>query len=602
MSKLDLKQDYQAKLPRTGFDMSQTVEFTSSTGMILPLYHQLLNPGESIKLNCNMFTRIQPISTAAMADIDFKLDAFFVPLTQLYLPFQNMFFSTDDFVSSTFSTGSSFRFAPLLNFNFLDGGLNKINLSSVFGVSEREFLDAGFEHPKRSLFRLLMHLGYNPFVVEKSSDADTGLFPDEQCYSPSLTPWYLCAYQAIYQNHYRNDDREKRNVRCYNFDTSFNTGVIELQPSSVAEMLLLRYHQRPADYFRSVKVSPIMSSLNTIPEHSLNIYEQFALTNSWLSDSSTFTSDKQTDATHYDIDITQVSTKSNLSTGSIRNMFAVEKLLRVMGRASKNYDSQVLAHFGFKVPHDVKHQLSYLGSWSGSLHIGEVVSTSNTADFANQTGSPLGEIAGRGTGQVSGRSINFKAPCHGILMVCGYSSVRPSYTLGRALDKSIVQNERYDFYIPEFDRLGAQPLFNYESSLLDAYDQSTSPVTNRSQAILGWQYRYEQYKRKYNIHSIAFANPNYDGFVNMYAPWIVGRHRFDYVNVGSSTPLPLINFLTSPSDINQMLVVPFDGAWDSSKFMNTPWLIFATDPFIHKLSIQCFKTSTMSTYGEPELD
>ena len=41
-------------------------------------------------------------------------------------------------------------------------------------------------------------------------------------------------------------------------------------------------------------------------------------------------------------------------------MFAVEKLLRITGRARKDYDSQVLAHLGFKVPHDVKHELT---SW-----------------------------------------------------------------------------------------------------------------------------------------------------------------------------------------------------------------------------------------------
>ena len=40
---------------------------------------------------------------------------------------------------------------------------------------------------------------------------------------------------------------------------------------------------------------------------------------------------------------------------AIRQMFANEKkLAMITGRTKKNYDSQVLAHYGVNVPHDVK--------------------------------------------------------------------------------------------------------------------------------------------------------------------------------------------------------------------------------------------------------
>ena len=38
----------------------------------------------------------------------------------------------------------------------------------------------------------------------------------------------------------------------------------------------------------------------------------------------------------------------------IRQLFANEKLAMITGRTKKNYDSQVLAHYGVSVPHDVK--------------------------------------------------------------------------------------------------------------------------------------------------------------------------------------------------------------------------------------------------------
>ena len=82
--KLDVHQDYSAKLPRTSFDLSHSLTFTSAPGMILPVFDHMLNAGERIDFDCNMFTRLTPALTAAMADVEFKIDCFFVPLSMIY--------------------------------------------------------------------------------------------------------------------------------------------------------------------------------------------------------------------------------------------------------------------------------------------------------------------------------------------------------------------------------------------------------------------------------------------------------------------------------------------------------------------------------------
>ena len=100
---------------------------------------------------------------------------------------------------------------------------------------------------------------------------------------------------------------------------------------------------------------------------------------------------------------------------AIRQMFANEKLAMITGRARKNYDSQILAHYGIKVPHDVKHELSLIGQDSYSLRIGEVTSLASTDD------APLGELAGKGwaSSRENGnqpRQHKFTAPVHGVVM------------------------------------------------------------------------------------------------------------------------------------------------------------------------------------------
>ena len=48
MSKLDSKPLKSAQLSKSSHDLNHVFDFTSSTGMILPLVCDILNPGESI--------------------------------------------------------------------------------------------------------------------------------------------------------------------------------------------------------------------------------------------------------------------------------------------------------------------------------------------------------------------------------------------------------------------------------------------------------------------------------------------------------------------------------------------------------------------------
>ena len=55
-----------ARLGRHGHDLSRRVLFTSSCGQLLPVLHDILSPGESVRINETLFTRTQPLKTAAV--------------------------------------------------------------------------------------------------------------------------------------------------------------------------------------------------------------------------------------------------------------------------------------------------------------------------------------------------------------------------------------------------------------------------------------------------------------------------------------------------------------------------------------------------------
>lgn len=639
--------EYKASLPKTGFDVGRDFYFTSSIGMMLPIYHDVLNQGESIRFSVNMKTLLQPLKRPVQMHLRQKVDLFFVPMQMICTWFGQQFYQTNDFVSSLIDTREG-------------GSLPQINIGTIFSqwydspdnLNTRgplgDTLPFSLRNPCyfdvdiKGSFRLLMHLGYNANSVfagvESVAPGITGKFYSQEfnLYQPQIFPAALLAYQAIYHNYYRLDDRFERNVKDYNLD--YYDGDTSVVPKS---MFALRYHARIKDYYTSLKVSPIYSSLNL--SNGLSSAQALSAINNYLDDNKPYPADdsgaRNTNIpTTRNKDFSQYGSSSFLiTTGAIRSLFAVEKLNRIVGRARKNYDSQTLAHLGFNVPRDVKHEISFIGSIDGGVGVRTIQSLANTAN--GDSGAELGELAGTGEGTLSSsHPLKFTAPCHGILMAVFYSVPETSYTIGASMEKINQLNTRLDFYQPEFDKLGMQPLYAYEAipynlrSFYFADESDTPDFTGLESMPLGWQYRYEQYKRKTDVHSIAFYRPRTISdlgeteIYNSWSPWVLGAKPYDMfdMSIDLTPKLTDINvnkesFLVSPTYLDDLFVQsynPFIGLpqWNADDdeiyfdtdsirdYVTMPWLMFQTDPFMHAARIDCLKVSTMSIYGEPELD
>lgn len=633
MSKLNKMPDYQAKLPRYMHDVSRTISFTSSSGHLLPVWYDLCSPGEKYQLKTSLFMRSRNISTAAMASAKVNVDYFFVPLTMVYTPFQQLFYEVDDRYSSNFydSTGATAAGGALPN-----GNLPLFNFNNYYlGQGIPEFRENEFECQGMQWYRLLWHLGYNPNCIfyglpEHDIDAVAS------CYSPNVFPLTALVYQAIYYNYYRLEDYESNDPRMFNFDRYYTSPLVS-STTMFENLFRLHYRPRPKDYFTSLKVNPISGTKSLFAKFVQNDGDGqgindplriLAMNNSYLyggaahdsfdnptvPEVGAYPKNKGAQPTdndnNYHPDINFISNYKDAqadttSTSQIRQLFAVEKLARITGRSQKNYDSQTLAHFGVHVPKDVMHNLSYLGTHECDLTISEVVALAGTESDA------LGELGGKGTGLMRGqKTISFTVPCHGMIMAIYSVSVKPRYFAG--VDKSVMLRNRLDFPIPEFDRLGMQPLFAYENCYqVPTLDENGKVASVTGNKMLGWQYRYEQYKRKFDVISPAFADvdDSVPGMVSPLSPWFLSRQPFGNITMltGSNSDLDYSNIDSvalqqSPYDLNNILSVPFTGQWDAGTMYENPRLIFALDPLIVDLHVEAHKLSHMSVYGEPELD
>lgn len=591
--------EHRANLSRTGFDMGQEFAFTSSVGMILPIYQDFLNVGESVHFSGDLITRTQPLVTAAMCDIDVYLDWFFVPASMIFTLFPSKRWLTNDLISDFYAAqiggDDAFPVFDISRYLTQDGDQEYDELPNIF-YENTPYSYPNFESLGKSQFRLANHLGFNPYAIFKSN-------PDSsyaQADNPNVFPVFALAYQAIFQDYYRLplDNFVRRDVGSFNVDSYFSSTE---EPIFDTNKSLFELHYRPRnfDYFTGFKVSPLLSDVNSLVGSS-DSASMLSKVDSFLSDTVVTPANDEGASSTFN-NATQVRSQAQvddnmISSAQLRNMFAVEKLLRVTGRAKKDYDSQVLAHFGFKVPHDVKHELTHICQQHSIIHIGEVVSTSDTFDGSN--GSALGAIGGKGYGVINSKKpFRFTAPVDGIFMCCYSSAPRQRYF--GTFDKQNNITDRMSLYQPEYDKLGMQPLFRYEA---EGYNNDAQSMADR----IGWQYRYEQWKRKYNRVSEAFAAPGiYDQKINNNVSWVNATRpfasAFGYVPPSYSLGVNGRGLFVQPTDINQIMIVPYEPAFPDEALTNAS-VMFYTDPFIHAFRANVKKVSVMSSYGEPDLN
>ena len=297
-----------------------------------------------------------------------------------------------------------------------------------------------------------------------------------------VNPFRLLAYQKIYSDFYKRDDYEATNPLYWNID-DFKRGsaVMDFDDNKrLLNMLRIRYRWHNKDYFTGVVPSELLGGLQGFNANSLGMFGDDMQINS---------------------DDNKVSVGSgNVSTKGIRAMFALEKLMRLTRRAGGfDYISQTLAHYGFEPPRGRGDKVEFVGGTATNINISEVLSTADTSKGFT------GQIYGRGIGSIDEKgNTEFTAKEHGILM-CVASIVPDSDYSAEGLNSFNAKLQRGDYFQPEFQDLGLQPVFNYE--LYNRIYSDNMPQNLRiNKGVLGFSPRYAEYKSAYDKLHGEFRN------------------------------------------------------------------------------------------------
>lgn len=483
-----------ANRPRNAFDLSQKHLFTAHAGMLLPVMTMDLIPHDHVSIQATDFMRCLPMNSAAFMSMRGVYEFFFVPYSQVWHPFDQFITGMNDYRSSLVSDLYKSK-SPLIVPHVSRRDMAQ-HIIDTITLDDSPLDIFGFNSLRNSL-RLLDLLGYGVYLNSDGSDRGEE-FTKSLNSNDKFSLFRLAAYQKIYNDYYRNTTYEPVDVNSFSLD-----GITkDIDPEKFFKSLCnLRYRNAQLDYFTNLRPTPLFEILDS----SLS---SFADTSSPATTSLYGSTSENTFFTTQPYS----NTLTSVNVQSIRNAFALDKLLQVTQRAGKTYAEQIKAHFGYEVSEGRDGNVNYLGGFDSNIQVGDVTQTSGTSASPEQGvsikhGGYLGRVTGKAQGSGNGH-IEFDAKEHGVLM-CIYSLVPDMQYDSTRLDPFVTKLSRGDFFIPEFEDLGMQPL----------QTRYISDIASQTEQFKGWQPRYSEYKTALDINHGQFANNQPLSY------WTIGRGR-----------------------------------------------------------------------------
>ena len=451
------------KPTRSGYDLTQKINFTAKAGSLLPVWWQPLVPFDDINVHVSSFVRTQPLNTAAFARMRGYFDFYFVPYRQMWNKFPTAI--------TQMKTNLLHASGPVLKDNSpLSDELPYFTAEQVakyvnsLSDSTNQF---GF-YRAWLVCIILEYLGYGdfyPYIRAEAGGEDKDWDTYPMMANLKFSPFPLFAYQKIYADHNRYTQWERSNPSTFNID--YVSGAPEtLQMDFGVEgfkdsfnLFDMRYCNWQRDLLHGTIPQAQYGEASAVPLSD----QSFVITDAKLRFNPTNQGDLNvaTDGMNYLGTGTVGSIANNtfnltgtpseygsISVLALRRAEAAQKWKEVALAAEEDYPSQIQAHWGQSVSQAFSDMCTWLGSVNIDLSINEVVNN-------NITGDNAADIAGKGTMSGNG-GIHYNSKGeYGILMCVFHVLPQLDYITSAPHFGTTLTNV-LDFPIPEFDKIGME--------------------------------------------------------------------------------------------------------------------------------------------------
>lgn len=217
---------------------------------------------------------------------------------------------------------------------------------------------------------------------------------------------------------------------------------------------------------------------------------------------------------------------------TIRTAFQMQRLLERNARGGTRYTELVYSHFRVRSPDARLQRPEYLGGGSVPIQINPVAQQSATSITGGAT--PLGNLAGVGTGVAQGHGFSYSATEHG--WIIGLVNVRADLTYQQGVHRMWNRSTKYDLFWPVFSHLGEQAVTRKE-----IYFRNLAAEDN---LVFGYQERWAEYRYMPSRVSSLFRSTA-AGTID---PWHLAE-RF------TSAPTLSATFIQSTTPMSRVLAV-----------------------------------------------
>lgn len=589
---------------RSGFDLSNRVCFTSKAGELLPVFWDIVYPGDSFKIKTQLFTRTQPLNTAAYTRIREYLDFYFVPLRLINKNLPTALMQMQDNpvqatgLSSNKVVTTDIPWVPFGNSVSTFSALSAIG--TLFNTSSVDFSNFfGFNALTLSS-KLLMYLRYGNFLASSSNvtkGPSVGLsssldLRNSETSSTGYTSVHilpLAAYQKVYADFFRFTQWEKNQPYTYNFDwysggnvlTSLTSQTLAEKYYSDDNLFTLRYANWPKDMFMGVmpdsqlgdvSIIDASGSEGTFPVGLLDVNDGslrsglLARSNSSPSAHSTLemqtSSDLSANTTYGVYAQRAAGLASSFSVLQLRMAEAVQKYREVSQFADQDARGQIMAHFGVSLSPVLSDKCIYLGGSSSNIDLSEVVNT-------NITGDNVAEIAGKGVGTGQG-SFSGSFDEYGIIIGIYHNVPLLDYVV-TGQPQNLLYTNTADLPFPEFDSIGMQTI--QFGRFVNSYQvEWTSGVDYRIQT-MGYLPRFFDVKTRYDEVLGAFRS-TLKNWVAPLDPSYVSKWLQSSVTSSGSLALNLNYgfFKVNPRVLDSIFNVKCDSSIDTDQFLTALYM------------------------------
>lgn len=464
---------------RNRFDLSFTHLTTLDFGQIVPLLAMETVGGDQFPINADYFSRMAPLVKPTYGKFQFKTVSAFVPYHQVAYDADAWFAgkTTWEGVTPVHRYITVFNLAQyIITYCVTTTGATSSNSKFTYVDASGTTVYNLLTNKGRYFVKVLTCLGY---TLPQGVDFQTSSVWYNSVRSQHLSAYPLLAFFKLYNDYMSQSQRYNssplsdflRSVK-YNINVSgysngnITSGGLDLLFSN----LYLNYEN---DYFTSAWQQP-NNAINSIEN----------INSAGVPQSST-----QSPALGTVVDSVQDNVLNAPSTGTVTYigqraldwLKAFDDWVRRNNYSGSRAVQQVYSRFGIKTDDYRSHYAQIISTDSMPIQVGDVTATANEANV------PLGDYAGKGIMNGS-KSIDIKVSDYGLILILGYFTVSPMNAFG--YDRKVLRSNPLDYYNPEFDGIGADPISvgEFWASPLVVGD------TAQDNSIFGFTERYNSYR------------------------------------------------------------------------------------------------------------